>query len=45
MDNLEIWEWKTYYAKQYLTDMAAVAHSYNKLLGVNVNVQNIIPIS
>jgi hypothetical protein len=44
VDNQEIWEWKSYYAKQYLTDMAAVAHGYNKLLGVNVNVQNIIPI-
>ncbi len=44
VDNQEIWEWKSYYVKLYLTDMAAVAHSYNKLLGVNVNVQNIIPV-
>lgn len=44
VDNQEIWEWKSYYVKLYLSDMAAVAHSYNKLLGVNVNVQNIIPV-
>jgi hypothetical protein len=44
VDNLQIWEWKSYYVKQYLTDMAAVAHAHNKLLGVNVNVQNIIPV-
>ncbi len=44
VDNQEIWEWKSHYVKQYLTDMAAVAHAQNKLLGVNVNVQNIIPI-
>ncbi len=44
VDNLEIWEWKGYYTKQFLTAMATVAHSHNKLLGVNVNVQNVIPI-
>lgn len=45
VDDTEIWEFKSYFIKQFLTDMAEVAHGYNKLLGANVEVQNIIPVA
>lgn len=43
-DESKIWPWKQYQVKQYLTEMATIAHDRGKLLGINVNVQNIISI-
>jgi len=46
IDNEEkIWGWKRYQVKKYLTEMSTIVHGHNKLLGVNVNVQNIISVA
>lgn len=44
-DESRVWGWKRYQVKKYLTEMATVVHAQNKLLGVNVNVQNVISIA
>ncbi len=44
VDDTEIWEFKKYFIKEMLTEMATVAHGHNKLLGCNVEVQNCLPV-
>lgn len=43
-DEDKVWAWKRYQVKKYLTEMATAVHGHGKLLGVNVNVQNVIGI-
>ncbi|MFQ5645905.1 MAG: hypothetical protein ACE5GM_03160 [bacterium] len=44
-DDSRVWGWKRYQMKKYITEMATIAHGNGKLLGINVNVQNIIPVA
>jgi len=43
-DDSLIWQWKRYQVKKFLTEMATVVHGHNKMLGVNVLVQNVFGI-
>ncbi len=43
-DQQKVWGWKRYQIKKFLTEMATIVHGHNKLLGVNVHVQNIFSI-
>ncbi|MBI5789280.1 MAG: hypothetical protein HZA78_10540 [Candidatus Schekmanbacteria bacterium] len=44
VDDPLIWEFKSYYIKEMLTNLAAIAHGHNKLFGCNVQVQNCLPV-
>jgi hypothetical protein len=44
VDDTEIWEFKAYFMKEFLTNMATIVHGNGKLLGINAEVQNVIPV-
>jgi len=44
-DNTLVCQWKRWQVKKFLTEISVIVHGYNKLIGVNVLVQNIFAIT